>query len=626
MNELNEKLEREKIGKDTALVSPAGCRTEMMMNLKLWMVALFLLATVGLLGGCATSSGDADPDPDDPVTMPEPDPDPEPDPEPEPDPPTDLEIAQNNAATAAMNAETAANNAKAAAEAAEMAGDMHATLQTGDDGYKLYLEAANDAYQEAMTAYNEAKKQSAAAKAATELVDAVTAAVKAETAQADAETAQTAAEEARDKAMMAANDLLKIDDTVKSVGGSMVDATTGKNTVTTNGQTMVTGLLSEPTTSGAETDGRAAVNAMPLANPAVAYVSPRVNAESRGTVKIGKMLDTSDDAARLTIITHYAGTKTVEVFAATADDDLTGTVTSDGRIQTAGADTPAINDDVFVTLKPVGTYYRAGADGTLDPMGRDNSVPPEQQGDTVADDAKGVTVYSHTAGPDGVPDNTDDAIQYVVLESTMTDTDGTTAIYNNAVIHVLVDRDGDGIDDNVEVTARIPDQAAYEHVHFGAWASLGDAKANGDQSPSDLGIGFVQSIGDGLTGDDMPNNGEAFYSGNWAATIQEADTDGDGAMSMTTGQASVFANFTKAEITATLFGLATLSGDIADNTFSGTKANATGGGLDLDGDFTGSFSGGFYGAKAEEAAGVFNFTSDGDKDGAFSGAFGGRRN
>ena len=57
-------LVKEKIGKDTVLVSPPGCRTEMMMNLRLWMVALFLLVAVGLLGGCAQSSGDADPDPE----------------------------------------------------------------------------------------------------------------------------------------------------------------------------------------------------------------------------------------------------------------------------------------------------------------------------------------------------------------------------------------------------------------------------------------------------------------------------------------------------------------------------------------------------------------------------------
>ena len=67
--EKSEKMEKEKIGEETALVSPVGCRTGMMMNLRLWMVALFLLAAVGLLGGCAQSSGDADPDTEDDTTM-----------------------------------------------------------------------------------------------------------------------------------------------------------------------------------------------------------------------------------------------------------------------------------------------------------------------------------------------------------------------------------------------------------------------------------------------------------------------------------------------------------------------------------------------------------------------------
>ena len=67
--EKSEKMEKEKIGEETALVSPVGCRTEMMMNLRLWMVALFLLAAIGLLGGCAQSSGDADPDTEDDTTM-----------------------------------------------------------------------------------------------------------------------------------------------------------------------------------------------------------------------------------------------------------------------------------------------------------------------------------------------------------------------------------------------------------------------------------------------------------------------------------------------------------------------------------------------------------------------------
>ena len=87
--EKSEKMQKEKIGEETVLVSPVGCRAEMMMNLRLWMVALFLLAAVGLLGGCAQSSGDADPDPDDTVTM-----DPDPDPDPDPVEPDGLSVAQ----------------------------------------------------------------------------------------------------------------------------------------------------------------------------------------------------------------------------------------------------------------------------------------------------------------------------------------------------------------------------------------------------------------------------------------------------------------------------------------------------------------------------------------------------
>ena len=40
-------------------------------------------------------------------------------------------------------------------------------------------------------------------------------------------------------------------------------------------------------------------------------------------------------------------------------------------------------------------------------------------------------------------------------------------------------------------------------------------------------------------------------------------------------------------------------------------------------DFTGTFDGGFFGSKAVEAGGVFNFNSD--EDGGFAGAFGGER-
>ena len=75
--------------------------------------------------------------------------------------------------------------------------------------------------------------------------------------------------------------------------------------------------------------------------------------------------------------------------------------------------------------------------------------------------------------------------------------------------------------------------------------------------------------------------------------------------------------------------LAELTGDITDNTFMGTEATTV---ADPDGtmwpvvtDFTGNFHGGFFGDRAAEAGGVFDFRSEDDEDGGFTGAFGGAR-
>ena len=177
----------------------------------------------------------------------------------------------------------------------------------------------------------------------------------------------------------------------------------------------------------------------------------------------------------------------------------------------------------------------------------------------------------------------------------------------------------------VAVTAKLPEATDYDHIHFGVWAALGDAEEDGAQEVDDLGIGFVQNIvtGGSMTGADMPNNGTADYTGNWVATVQEADDDGNGDISLTSGVATIAADFEDGEIIATLEALATLTGRIAGNSFSGTKAVASADSdLDASADFEGSFSGGFYGAKAAEAGGVFDFESDDDEGGAFRGAFG----
>ena len=115
-----------------------------------------------------------------------------------------------------------------------------------------------------------------------------------------------------------------------------------------------------------------------------------------------------------------------------------------------------------------------------------------------------------------------DTVKYVVHKETTIPEDGdSTYNYSDVDIHVDIDADGDpDTSDNHEVTAKIGEATDYQHIHFGVWAALKAAKASGDNDIADLGIGFVQSIGDGLTGADMPNNGTATYSGNWAAAVQ----------------------------------------------------------------------------------------------------------
>ena len=167
----------------------------------------------------------------------------------------------------------------------------------------------------------------------------------------------------------------------------------------------------------------------------------------------------------------------------------------------------------------------------------------------------------------------------------------------------------------------IPGPVAYKHLHFGVWAGLGAANAAGAQDIAGMGIGFVQSIGDGMTGADMPNADSATYTGNWVAVVVQGAGDDSGALEH--GAAMLTADFGKSTLTAGLTGLATLTGAIDGSSFAGTTATAAANnsyGL-TPGSFDGSFSGGFYGAKAAEAGGVFDFSSD--NSGAFRGAFGG---
>ena len=547
----------------------------------------------------------------------------------QPVPPTALEEAQDKAVDEAAAAMIAAVAAGAAAGGADTARADVATMQTngtsGDHAYMAhkYAKTANDESMKAMTA-------SAAAAAADDLGVATRELVKAEIARAAADDARDKAVKHADYAIRDAANELKIVGTVKSVGDVSIDADAGAAVKINDGNTVITGLLADkkPTATVGAVTGLPGVDAVRGDNNAIttAYRAP-VAGTMANTFGIGKTVDNADDLARLMIVTQYAGSRTVKVFQA----DLA--VGTDAVATSTKADTVRLVDDpmgVFRDLKRVGTYYHAGADGVL--------MTPD--GITVAADAEPKQVYSYDATPADAQVPLPPT--YVVFKSKLEEGGVTTYNYAAAVIYDTVDRDGDGattvadgtVDDDVEVTATIAEATDYEHIHFGVWAGLGAADKGGAQDIADLGIGFVQNFsGEGLTSigggnDDMPNTGDAKYEGNWVAAVRARDEDGNGPITLTNGDATLDADFGKGEITATLETLATLTGDIAGNTFSGTKAAVTADNtrdLDATGTFTGTFGGGFYGAKAAEAGGVFDFTSTDKEAGEFRGAFGGAK-
>ena len=529
---------------------------------------------------------------------------------------TELASAQADAAAAETAAMTASGEAATAAEAAMAAVANPATMQTnataGGLAYEAHTAAGN-----AMAAYLLAKAASEAAAETEEVTAAVEARIMAEAAMADAVKYATTASEKGTAAETAAMAELMIDGKDKNVGGTTsLNADDPSSVVTTDGNTEATGLLDEllqPMTTVATVDGSPFA---PDANPATAYKQGVVEHE----LTIGRTLDTSDDMARLMLVHSYAGSKTVKVYADGATEFLTSIKA--GNIQTVGGDVQTRDNDVFVPLKLVGTYYRAVGAGTT--LGSEHILPK-------AAEPKQVYSYVSVVGVDG----NDDVVVHVVLVGINTVSTATgLPTYSYQVVDITADT-GQNEDVSVQgqVTTKIPEATEYKHIHFGVWAALGAAAKNGDQDLSDLGIGFVQNFsGGGLTSiggtsDDLPNSGSATYNGNWAAAVQAADGDGNGPITLEHDTATLSADFGKATISADLTGLADLTGDITGNTFSGTKAAVADNtyGLTDGAKFTGTFSGGFYGASGAEAGGIFDFTSKDAEDGAFRGAFGGKK-
>ena len=614
------------------------------------LAACSIVALSAVMYGCVHNGGD-----DAPATDMSGTPEPMPEPMPEPAGPTDLEETQTAAGGAAAAAMTASGNAATSASRAGDATMTLATLQTGDDsnsdamGGRESARASSEAADDAADAASEAADASEAAAAATTGDEAEAAWRVAVNAQVAAEDAAEEAAKMAEQAIEAAKMELHIDGTTKWVdivhddgnvtGMSSVDATTGMLTTgTVRVDRKITGLLigSEPDHTKESSEGQHFIQ-----NNGPADETKYKQAISDGTVEIGKKLDTSDDKARLLLITHYEGEKKVRVFVDRALDavmDPGGTPVLENSVNegtlVAGAEAtslgmyyeaddriiaddalPIVPDVVVTTAAPTAT-----AVFSLDAFDR------VKINDDMGGPAKGVEVFEIT----GVNDASGEpVVAHARLERTSTDDAGTeTEFYQ--LVDIIADEsmtdggDADMEGDDLRPTTTIPSATEYDHIHFGVWAMLDDhdQKTN-TQDLADLGIGFVQNIdGSGMT--ERQGVGTATYNGDWVAAVrrQYASDAEKGAIKLRDGTATLTADFEENEFKAELDNLATLEGTLSGNGFSGmTATDITHADLDADGDFEGTFSGGIYGPTGSEAAGVFDF--DGDEAGAFVGAFGG---
>ena len=575
------------------------------------LAACSIVALTAVMYGCVHDGGD-EPATEPPVVTP--------DPEPEPDPGAmDLSDTQAAAAAAATAAMTASSNAAASAKSAADATANLATLQTGQAAGG-HAKAAAGAAATAMAEYMKAKAASEAAAAATLASAAGGELAKATAAQAAAEAAAKMAADYAKKATDAAKMELMIDGTMKSVGDSSIDANMGSLTTYDDDHKVkaITGETgSQPMRATAMRPGQAFAQRSSTATPPTTKDTPYKQAVAAGTIRIGKALDTTDDMARLTIITSYEGDKTVRVFVDGAVDAVANVVAAATAATEDAAEIGGALED-GATAKPVGAYYKAEhySDATT-AAPTDTALGAFDR--VTVDGAKGEPIFLLSS-----EDGTATAYARRVDSTTNVATGKTTHTYR--VVDVMADAsatdgpDEDGNPEDLAVKVSIPAAVKYSHIHFGVWSSLKDNEDGDNSVVTGLGIGFVQNFSDsGVTA--KQGIGSATFNGDWVAAVRKMHST---SYTVEDGAATLTADFGEGEFTGDLTGLAMLEGKMTGNGFSGTKATVGADNtfdLDSDGTFAGSFSGNIYGPAGDEAAGVFSFS--GGEAGAFRGAFGG---
>ena len=333
---------------------------------------------------------------------------------------------------------------------------------------------------------------------------------------------------------------------------------------------------------------------------------------------IGVTYDSSDDSARLTLVTSYLGTqKQMQFVRANTTppfDGQNGAPTVAAPSNGQDLEPNDVDDDNI----PNGSVtVPANAGENTAPV---VAIPKAAGSDFRAFDSVKTATTLYYVGSDFVDTTTGDTDDGIDQTKVFLERDSNAGVVTYNVVNV------------VEVT--VDAASAFGHIHYGLCNGLSGSGAN---TVADLGIGFVTATPDGMVmTEEMPNHGTATYNGNYVANVQEADLQGDGTITRMANTASMVADFMEDDVDITLTGLVTLDGDIDGNTFSGTTAalidtNAdvmgvqTTSGLATDAKFDGSFSGGFFGTLAAEAGGVFDFSTKDNKGGAFRGAFGGKK-
>ncbi|WP_206057437.1 transferrin-binding protein-like solute binding protein, partial [Nitratireductor sp. XY-223] len=500
--------------------------------------------------------------------------------------------------------------------------------QTGDPMAKTHADAARAAARAAMTAYNTAKAESAKAAAATTSTAAVEARTRAQAALKTAQAQQKIAMDKAAEAVKAAGMEVKVtyDDDGKPtyrVGDVMIVPGAKKSTVKTNGKTVITGKIDDVRTNSTTRRSysfRDKIQAVDKAsataeNPerkgqpqfntrGILATSSGGSADSEKLIPvIGSVTDSADDKARLTLVDKYMTTKsdkTVGIFYILPEVNrvtINGAVTEENPLGDASGNK---------IMKAEGEFYQVlRIDGTKPTFGpADNNVHlyyvPGNFGPKT-------NIYYYID-----KNNNNQKMWLERVEGGKLDTQGNVIEYEYKTVLVH---------ENV----RSPDAKSFEHLNYGVWAGLKDD----GNTLADLGTGFVSTLPDGkLTPvGDIPTFGKATYEGQWAGNVRAAAADGNGAITRQSDDMKTEVNFADNTLETTLEDLATFEGAIDGNGFKGTKISGVGTAGDLTGGdgYTGSFSGNFFGPKAEEVGGVFDITSEGRKAGEARGAFGGAR-